>query len=635
MARILYIEGTSGLGLSLKHVVEARGHAVELAPTGEAGLRRHGNDPFDLVAVDDLLPDLSALETARTMLAGNSHLPLLIITGKDNVHIALETLAWGITNYILKDSENLFMDMTPGIVDNLLDRSAEWQRLAGFENEAAEHKSVFRELIENFDHGIFIHRDYRPLFVNSALVRIFGYGSTADVMALDGIDQLYAPGERERMKGYLAVRMGGSDDDAPSQYMFQGLRKDGAVIWLERSSQTVLWEGAPAVLGSVFDVTERAEMEQSLNSSEKRFRDFAAAASDWFWETDDELRFSYFSDRNREITGFDPSIYLGKTRRDVSRENTDGEEWQRHFDDLDNRRPFRDFRYDLTTADGRRMTISVNGTPVFDDGGKFRGYRGTGSDISDQRRAEETRDQAVQEAENANRAKSEFLATMSHEFRTPLNAILGFSEVLRTQVLGPLGDEKYTEYADDIHESGELMLALINDILDISAIEVGKRTVNQEAVDVADVIAGCIRNFDLMSRENGVTLDTEIASDLPVLMADRRSIIQIIQNLLSNAIKFTESGGRVTVSTFVTEAGLCLTVRDSGIGIPPDKLANVTEPFSQTSVDPHVTQSGTGLGLAIVKSLVEAHEGTMRIDSEPGAGTRVTLCFPVADMTPD
>ncbi len=378
------------------------------------------------------------------------------------------------------------------------------------------------------------------------------------------------------------------------------------------------------------EINEREQIEKALKKSEIRFRDFAASTSDWLWEMDKDLRFTYFSERNKQITGFEPSIYIGKTRQEVAVGKTTDENWLRHFEDLDNHVQFRDFQYNLTRQDNTKLTISISGKPVFDKAGNFAGYRGTGSDITTQRLTEDARDAAYNEAEQANKTKSKFLATMSHEFRTPLNAILGFSDVMRTQYFGPLGSESYIEYANDIHISGEHMLDLVNDVLDIAAIEAGKRKFVKEPCAIGDLLKGCLRNVEQAAHKNELELSADIPEDLPVIQADIRSVRQIFLNLLSNAIKFTPSKGSIFVSAMTTEQEMIVRIKDTGIGIPADKLPEITQPFSQLHCNPHTTQVGTGLGLSIVETLVNTHNGTLKLESEIKKGTTVTVTLPLS-----
>jgi len=278
--------------------------------------------------------------------------------------------------------------------------------------------------------------------------------------------------------------------------------------------------------------------------------------------------------------------------------------------------------------DGEIIITSISAKCLRKEDGSIDHFVALIHDITNRKQAEESRETALMDAERANQAKTEFLATMSHEFRTPLNAILGFSEMLRSQYFGPLGAKNYKEYANDIHESGEQMLALINDILDISAIEAGKRPMTKEAIDINELLAGCIKNFEYQAVEEGIDLSLDIAKGLPLLFADKRSVIQVVLNLLSNAIKFTDRNGAITVSAIATDQIITITFNDTGMGIPPDKLPNITEPFSQGHSDPHVTQDGTGLGLSIAKSLVETNGGELSIKSEVEKGTIVAVTLP-------
>jgi PAS domain S-box-containing protein len=273
--------------------------------------------------------------------------------------------------------------------------------------------------------------------------------------------------------------------------------------------------------------------------------------------------------------------------------------------------------------------------PVFGNNGEIIAVGGVHIDISESKQVEEERQTALVDAERANQAKTEFLATMSHELRTPLNAILGFSEMLRAQYFGPLGDKNYQVYASDIHDSGAQLLALINDILDISAIEAGKRPMAKEAINIDELLGNCIKNFEHQARDGGIELALEISEGLPFLYVDKRSAMQIFLNLLSNAIKFTEREGEITVSAIAADQHMIIRVSDTGVGISPDNLPSITEPFSQGHSDPHVTQNGTGLGLSIVESLVDANDGELNIESEVGKGTIVSVTFPIQKPATD
>ena len=502
---------------------------------------------------------------------------------------------------------------------------------------------------------------------------------------------------------------------------------------------------------------ERAAADARLRDSEERFRDFAESVSDWFWEMDENLKFIFHSERYFEITGFRPEDKIGTTRiRHVDPSNLSqaSEKWDAHMADLEARRPFKNFEYSFKVKDGGLLYVRISGIPVFDDNEVFRGYRGTGTDITERKqvewaliensailkaifdntpvcinlkdtsgryilinntyaewfglsseeiigkrardflentarvetlndaekavletgepiwrelkvqgqdgniydrnvikfpvkssdgqvtsigtvaiditerkKAEKTRQAALEEAEQANQAKSEFLAAMSHDLRTPLNAILGFADILSGQYFGPIS-EKYQEYAQDIHSSGEHLLELVSDILDLSTIEAGKQSLVKEKLSALEIVRECERIVEDKARAHGVDLVTKVPENLPPLYADRRAFKQILLNLLSNAVKFTPEGGKITVSVKASKKNTTLKVADTGKGIPAENLPKLTDPFTRGAHDPYLTEDGWGLGLTITKSLIDLHDGTLDIKSTVGKGTTVTVTLP-------
>ncbi|WP_269515762.1 ATP-binding protein [Brevundimonas subvibrioides] len=236
---------------------------------------------------------------------------------------------------------------------------------------------------------------------------------------------------------------------------------------------------------------------------------------------------------------------------------------------------------------------------------------------------------AMTRAEAANQAKSEFLANMSHELRTPLNAINGFSEIMAGEMFGPLGHEKYRGYAQDILKSGQHLLSLINDILDMAKIEAGKMTLHYEAVSLSEVCGEAIRLMRGKAQDCGLTLTLE-AGDVPEIEADYRGLKQVMLNLISNAVKFTPEGGKITVSIAPASIGrMRIAVVDTGIGIAEADLARLAQPFEQVEGQHSKTTQGTGLGLALTKSLIELHGGEMIMTSTPGEGTTVSFDIPI------
>ena len=237
--------------------------------------------------------------------------------------------------------------------------------------------------------------------------------------------------------------------------------------------------------------------------------------------------------------------------------------------------------------------------------------------------------EAKELAELASRSKTEFVANMSHELRTPLNAIIGFAEVLTKEMLGPLGDAKYREYADDILSSGRLLFDLISDILDISVIESGQMVLRKEAVNVGGIFGACEAMIRDRARDNGIALSVQVPRNPPMLFADSLRVKQMILNLLSNALKFTPQGGEIVLMAEVSpEGGAMIRVRDTGIGIAPDDIHRILQPFTQVDGSHQRRYEGTGLGLYLTKSIAQAHGSDVGVESELGVGTTVTLIFP-------
>jgi two-component system, cell cycle sensor histidine kinase PleC len=238
-------------------------------------------------------------------------------------------------------------------------------------------------------------------------------------------------------------------------------------------------------------------------------------------------------------------------------------------------------------------------------------------------------DEARRRAEAANVAKSRFLATMSHELRTPLNAILGFSEVMKCELLGPIQNEMYKDYAGSIHDSGRHLLQLINEILDLSRIEAGRYELHEEPVRLVDIVEECRRLLALRSESKGLQMVLEFNKDLDQIWADERAVRQICLNLMSNALKFTPRGGRITLSVAHTDmGGQKLSVRDTGPGIPKEEIPRVMQAFGQGSLAHQTAEGGTGLGLPIVQNLVTLHGGTFELQSELRKGTEAIVILP-------
>ncbi|NBC32229.1 MAG: PAS domain S-box protein [Alphaproteobacteria bacterium] len=283
------------------------------------------------------------------------------------------------------------------------------------------------------------------------------------------------------------------------------------------------------------------------------------------------------------------------------------------------------FRHRLASGDIR--VVEVHSTPLSWDGARL--LFSVIHDMTERKRMEDALVEARRHAEEANAAKSAFIAAMSHELRSPLNVILGFSEVIHHEMFGPVGTPRYRDYAADIHRSGSHLIELIDDLLDLAKIEAGRFKIAPEPVDPGALVADCLKLVGERARNHGLTVDPRIAEDLPALSADPRALRQMLFNLLSNAIKFTPAGGRITVSAVpAADGGLVLSVADTGIGMSPEDRAHLFEPFYRAPDAERRHIEGTGLGLALVRSLMEQHGGRVTVDSAPGQGSVFRLVFP-------
>lgn len=290
-----------------------------------------------------------------------------------------------------------------------------------------------------------------------------------------------------------------------------------------------------------------------------------------------------------------------------------------------------EIEFEITGLNGIKRFMSQRSAPIFSsiDPNKIVEMVAVARDITVKHDDVAALEHAKGVAEEASRIKSNFLATISHEFRTPLNAILGFSEIIKAESFGKIGIAKYAEYIDDIHSSGRHLLDLINDVLDISEIEANKRVLLKEELDLEEVALHCLNTVNILAEKKQIMISVNTGANLPKIYGDRRSLKQILINLLSNAVKFSHDEGVVILSIFDDGQNVKIAIKDSGIGIAENDLTEIIKPFYRGQSDAEIAVPGTGLGLSIVKSLVASHNGVLEIESVEHIGTVVKLDFPI------
>jgi PAS domain S-box-containing protein len=369
---------------------------------------------------------------------------------------------------------------------------------------------------------------------------------------------------------------------------------------------------------------ERLALQQHQEA--ERARDFSLSASDWFWETDAQHRFCFFSDNFEKVYGLPPDRLLGQNRKAILEKDALNAPAliEEHLAQLAAHLPFRNFEYRIRLDGNDIRWVAVSGLTHFDSAGQFAGYRGTGTIISARKAIEENLRLATQLAQAANLAKSRFLATMSHEIRTPMNGIMGMAQML----LSPnLNERQQHQYARTILSSGQTLMMLLNDILDLSKIESGKFQLDLSVMKPATLLHDIQIFFSGAAQAKGLQLEDHWhGSTSQRYLADGHRLRQMISNLVGNAIKFTPHGQvRMEARELAhddTSVRLEFSVSDTGVGIAPDKLDLLFKPFSQADSSTTREYGGSGLGLSIVRTLAQAMGGEVGVQSEPGKGSR-------------
>lgn len=490
-------------------------------------------------------------------------------------------------------------------------------RPAAYPAAPADEQASPTAILGGLPLAVLVHAGDTLHFANREFFKLTGYQSLEAIAAAGGLDSLFAEGSEPRgaSGGSLSLR-----------------RADGTARDVTAHLHSIAWKGSKALILALQPVAEPG-----------------APVS----EDEDELRDRLYELRAIVDTATDGVVLIDKAGfiRSISRpaealfgmdsKQVEGKSFVTLFA-IESQRAAGDYLAGLADNgvasvlnDGREVIgreAQGRFIPLFMTMGRLpadSGYCAVLRDITHWKRAEEELTQARAQAERASLQKTEFLARVSHEVRTPLNAIIGFSELMLDEKFGPIGNERYRDYLRDINRSGNHVLDLVNDLLDISKIEAGEQEMSYEAVSLNDSLAETVAMMQPQANRERVIIRSSFASRLPDVVADQRSVRQIALNLLSNAVRATPAGGRVIVSTAYEQSGdIVLRVRDTGIGMTIAEIEQALKPFKQINALKRARGEGTGLGLPLTKALVEANRARFHITSSPGQGTMVEITFP-------
>lgn len=494
----------------------------------------------------------------------------------------------------------------------------------------------YRAAIDGSNGGIWeVDLTRNTAFLSKSLAKTMGLSESETLLPLPQFLALFAMGQRDQfysllkraaINGPFEVELGASN--LPIYLSCRGRPT-------QRDNQTKL------VIGMALDITEARGAQARLQSAEARLFDALRSMNDSFVIWDQMDRLVLWNNKFEDFFGFKPGqLHQGMQYAMVEyHANQHIAQTINIGDATGNEIQLNDGRWlrylETHTVDGGRVSIGTEVTAIRTREQQLQVNQDALEKTINVLRKSQVRivelaenyEQEKIRAEEANQSKSEFLANMSHELRTPLNAINGFSDIMKKEMFGPLGDARYKEYVNDILFSGQHLLSLINDILDMSKIEAGKMTLNTEPMIMSDMISQVIRIVRGRADENRLKLVYD-NSQTPEIDADPRAVKQILLNLTTNAIKFTPEGGMVRIAVEPKSAGLIVHVSDTGIGISAQDIARLAQPFEQIDSQHSRQHEGTGLGLALSKSLVELHGGNFKISSVVGEGTTVTFTLP-------
>ncbi|THB67817.1 MAG: PAS domain S-box protein [Desulfovibrio sp.] len=500
------------------------------------------------------------------------------------------------------------------------------------EQALRDSEANYRAIVDNTNIGIMILQDHVFQYANPAVERISGW--TSQEMLGKPFLEFVHPDDHEQLIKIYRQREQGTPRTTP--YIFQALAKGGGTRWIEQTSVSITWKGAPATMLLAKDVTEHMVAEAALKESDERYRELVESAASIILRMDKNGVVTFFNEYAEKLFGFSRKEILGRSvvGTIVPETETTGRDLRKIIQDIGSfPEKYESNENENILKDGTRIWVSWTNKALYNDQGQVAEILCVGKNITEQKKAEKELARAKQEAEAASQAKSDFLARMSHEIRTPLNAILGMTDAtLNTEL-----DSNQEDYLETVRDSADHLLLVINDILDISKIEAQKLELVNEDFDLHQVLHNTMRTLSKQAEKKELFVSMELSPDLPQFVhGDLGRLRQILFNLVGNAIKFTQTGG-VTVSVDSLSMDdatandsdipiqLLFAVQDTGIGIAEQHLPHIFDTFTQAELSTTRRFGGSGLGLAITKRLVAMMGGDISVESRPSEGSLFTF----------
>jgi PAS domain S-box-containing protein len=472
-------------------------------------------------------------------------------------------------------------------------------------------------LVDRLPIGAMVLRGGEPLYLNRTLLDLAGYRDLAEFRAADGLNHLF--------RGRDAQTLAESSEGGAMPLVAAG----GELIAVDARAETIEWDGAPATLLSLRRSRE-AEFQERLRAADRETRDLKTlldSAADGMLTLDESGRVLAMSRGAEALFGYDAKEVAGESFLILFAPPSQSDAAARLERAKRDEPPARGGD-ELAGRDRRGQTIALTMTLARVASASPVRYCAALRDLGRSKATERALEAARNTAEQANARKTEYLARISHEVRTPLHAILGFAEVIIEERFGPIGNDRYKDYVKDIHASARHVMSLATDLLDLAKIEAGKLELEFAPVDANQIVRECVSLMQPQAAHERIIMRLSLLERLPPVMADERALRQILLNLLSNAVKFNEPGGQVIVSTALDEAGQAvIRVRDTGVGMNETEIAAALEPFRQVG-DAAQRAGGAGLGLPLTKALAEANHADFSIKSRKQQGTLVEVAFP-------